>query len=83
MTEEKRNRIVAAATVSVVLLIVILAAIVVYQLVILSSMRKHKQSIENEIRYYEEQTAKEEQTLEDLQSGWYLQQKLVENGYHY
>lgn len=83
MTEEKRNRIVAAVTVSVVLLIIILVAIVVYQLVILSSMRRQKREIENQIAYLQEQTDKEEQTLEDLQSDWYLQQKLVEHGYHY
>lgn len=83
MTEEKRSRIIAAITVTVVLLIVILTAIVIYQLVILSSMKKRKQNIENEIQYLQEQTAQESQTLEDLQSDWYLQQKLVENGYHY
>lgn len=83
MTEEKRNRIIAAATVTIVLLIVILAAIVIYQLVIISAIKKNKKNIESEIGYLQEQTAKAEETLEDLQSDWYLQQKLVENGYHY
>lgn len=83
MTEEKRKRMAAAITVSVILLIVILTAIVIYQFVVLSATQKHKRNIENEISYLQEQTANEKQTLEDLQSDWYLQQKLVEQGYHY
>ena len=81
MTEEKRNRIIAAVTVTVILLIVILAAIVIYQLAILASMSKQKRQIEEDISYYQEQTAKDEQTLEDLQAEWYLRQKLFEYGY--
>lgn len=82
MTEEKRNRIIAAITVTVTLFIVILAAIVVYQLCVMSSMKKYKRQLESDINYYEEQTVKDEQTLEDLQSDWFLRQKLLENGYH-
>lgn len=83
MTEEKRNRIVAAATVSTILLIVILAAIVIYQLVVISSIKKKKENMESDISYYRELTEKQEQNLDDLQSLWYLQEKLIEYGYHY
>lgn len=82
MTEEKHNRVVAAVTVSVVLLIIILTAIVIYQLVIISSMNRHKRELETEITQLQEQTSAAEKNLEDLQSDWFLWQKLLEYGYH-
>ena len=83
MTEEKRNRLVAAATATAILFIVILVAIVIYQLAIISSAKKQKQRIEQEILQYQQLTEKEEKSLEDLQSLWYLQEKLLEYGYHF
>ncbi len=82
MTEEKRNRIAAAVTVTTILLIVILAAIVIYQLVVLSIVNSRRREIEREIAYYEEQTQTEQEHLDYLQSEWFLQDKLLEYGYH-
>ena len=83
MTEEKRKRLAGAITFATILLIVILVSIVISQLVIMTSLKKRKQQLVKDIQYYEEQTKNGQQTLEDLQSLWYLQEKLVENGYHY
>ncbi len=83
MTEEKRNRIMAAVAVTVVLLITILVAIVIYQLVVISSINGEKRKIEDEIKYYEEQTVQQQDELEYLQSKENLQNKLLEYGYHF
>ena len=82
MTEEKRNRLMAAVTVTSILLIAILAAIVIYQLVVLSSIVGERTKIEQEIAYYNEQTENYSGRLDYLQSEWFLQEKLLEYGYH-
>ena len=73
----------AAATVTTILLIVILAIIIVVQLVTLVTLKNRKQQLLHDINEYERLTKEGKDELEQLQSGWYLQEKLLEYGYHY
>ncbi|MDE7440455.1 MAG: hypothetical protein K2N23_08115 [Clostridia bacterium] len=81
MTEEKRNRIIAAVTVNVILLIAILAAVVIYQIIKIQIVKRNRDDIVNQIKYYQTETDKNEKTLEYYKSYEGLIDKAYEFGY--
>ena len=83
MTDEKRNRIVAAVTVNVILLIVILAAVVVYQIIQITVVKRNKQDIVDRIKYLQEETKKEEDSLDFWQSKTGLEDLAYRYGFVY
>ena len=68
MTEEKRNRLIAAATVNLILLIAILAVVCIYQIVQLVTLNNMKGEIQDQIKYYQTETDKNEKTIDYYKS---------------
>ena len=81
MTEEKRNRIIAAVTVNVILLIAILVAVVVYQLVQIKIVSRKRDDILTKIEYLEQETKKEQNSLDYWQSQEGLEDLAYEYGF--
>ena len=68
MTEEKRNRIIAAVTVNIILLIAILAAVIIYQIIQIKIVSRNREDIISRIEYFQEETEKNENTLDYYKS---------------
>lgn len=83
MTDEKRNRIIAAVTVNVILLIAILAAVIIYQIIEIKIVARKKQDIINQIERCQEETKKDEKTLEYYQSFEGLMDLAYEYGFSF
>ena len=79
MTDEKRNRIIAAVTVNGILLIAILAAVIIYQVIQITIVKRNKNDILNRIEKLEEETKKEEKSL----NYWKSQEGLEDLYYEY
>ena len=83
MTDEKRNRIISAVTVNVILLIAILAAVIIYQIVQIKIVSRNREDILNQIKYYQDETEKNEKTLNYYKSEQGLEDLAYKYGFSY
>ena len=83
MTDEKRNRIIAAVTVNVILLIAILAAVVIYQIIQIKIVSRNRNDILTKIEQLQQETEREQNSLDYWQSQDGLEDLAYEFGFAY